>query len=312
MNDIIPKQICTKCLSELVQMYYFLNKAVSAYDSFAKYFDKNQDLTQSGETSDNKEPNEDTENDDDCAMNETNDHDYSATVEDKSDSEISSVERDYNSELFGNIQVLKVKEENSGKNTFSCDLCSKKFFLFSSLEKHVEEHEKNEYFMCFCGKEFSKRDVFEQHIKLHKEGPPKRESYVKRSKTVIIDKDGQKNVRYSCTKCDNIYLTVHKLRQHIRQSHVEPNQIVWERKSKKPINSTCSMCFKVFTTKAMVNEHDCKPFCKGCNSSFESKTEFQEHIKTHHSKGLYHCSVCSQVFTKSYDLTIHKRTHEDK
>lgn len=71
-------------------------------------------------------------------------------------------------------------------------------------------------------------------------------------------------------------------------------------------------CRQAFSQKIYLTAHQRinKPDERSdCGKSFPSKSQLQEHRKTHTGKEPYICTTCGKVFTKRSNLLAHQRTH---
>ena len=194
------------------------------------------------------------------------------------------------------------------ENLFKCNVCPKRFFEESQLEKHKAIHKGDEpiSFQCeICGKEFTKSGNLNTHIKTHSAQKP--------------------------FKCDNC-LKGFALELYLRR-HQALNKCV--KKSNEPITFKCEICCREFTKKGNLIIHikthsALKPFqCDICLRSFTLELYLKRH-QAHKRCGLqksggnlesnaespnqsaaaFTCNICGRRFKESIHLEQHVRLHE--
>lgn len=122
-------------------------------------------------------------------------------------------------------QHLAIVHNDSSKK-FSCDACSKLFFLKSRLVEHkLRVHVKEKYFTCeICGFKVFNKDQLTKHKVKHDDARPFQCEICKkcfqRKKTLEFHRRIHTNdKRYACKDCDKAFVQFTSLKSHIRVHH---------------------------------------------------------------------------------------------
>lgn len=158
--------------------------------------------------------------------------------------------------------------------SFSCLVCSKRFYCQASLTVHKKTHLTDSRLICdLCGKILSSKFILESHVRSHQGEKP-----------------------YQCTVCGKCYSSANALRCH-KYSH-----------SSKTF--ACEICGKGFKYKRAVTEHmNChtkrKTYeCPICLKAFANSGNKWRHLKVTCKNIL--CVVCNQTFPNIAMMEEHR------
>ncbi|XP_063435856.1 zinc finger protein 93-like [Mytilus trossulus] len=150
---------------------------------------------------------------------------------------------------------MKICQNADSLKNFECEICQKKFYFNSDLQRHNLTHSGARPHSCdFCGMKFKLRGALVEHVKsLHE------------------------NSKYPCETCGKIFSAMRNLKRHTvtHKSDFEAN---------KPL---CPECGKSFRFKSDLEKHmkihtGERAFeCKTCQKSFRLNSHLKQHMVTH-------------------------------
>ena len=180
---------------------------------------------------------------------------------------------------------------SENETIYSCIKCGKTFPTNGELEEHKATHgdqtmltENVMKYSCInCGKTFQTNKKMKEHE--------------------VIHENQTKPTEYNCTKCDNAYVTMSKLRRHDWRSHREVD---------------CSICGETLSSRQEIgchrqNEHqlfwiaNCKffPNCIDENECFFKHDQDEVHGESNRSK--YFCKGGENCSDQSCSVSEAKR-----
>ncbi|XP_005101689.1 zinc finger protein 271 [Aplysia californica] len=239
------------------------------------------------------------------------------------------------------------QKSQDAKDTFQCKICGKSLNQRCALLAHMKRHVSKKCYRCeFCNEEFKELKELKAHARKHTSDRPYTCSECNKCfksqgtlKAHMLIHTGR--LPYSCQICGKSFsqtsgLNVHKL------THTAE-----EERAKRENNSsefTCDICGKAYKTKFRLTihakSHDSKRdmpcdfcdkkfqsghdlaihrrthtkdkyACRLCGASFKSRSVYYFHTRTHPTERPHLCHTCGKSFTRSYDLTAHKRRHTE-
>ena len=173
-----------------------------------------------------------------------------------------------------------------------CPICGKHIITSKVLQEHIGQHvgirrdyskNKDEDYTCpHCGI-IRKGHRMKYHIKFRCSKNPE-------------------NMPETCIICGNISQTMYQHQRHFRNKHGE------KEKRAVPVESVCSVCGKVCSSKRTLGTHilqnheirELKHKCEVCDKLFVTPTALKMHIKSHEEK-----STCPQCGLKVRRLRQH-------
>lgn len=197
------------------------------------------------------------------------------------------------------------------KEEHSCQICGKRYEMFLSLHKHMNEH--YEHYICeTCGKRFATSQRMVNHSRTHEKGvfPCKRCEETFASYAAVyahIAKVHRLNKRYKCPICDEKFVSYKHRLKHLNTVHGEKTAIF-----------PCPVCTKVFDLCSQRTAHirfrhlqERNHICSVCGMKFFTNYELQEHSIKHGGERIYQCDVCKKSYARLKTLREHMRIHNN-
>jgi KRAB domain-containing zinc finger protein len=164
----------------------------------------------------------------------------------------------------------------TGKKSFRCNICGKKFSQCGNLKCHFLTHTGNKSFKCdICGKLFSRSAHAKDHILTHN------------------------GVRaFKCDSCDRAFLKLGV-----------PHLYILGR------SLSNVMCGKVFSWRGCLTVHhlmhtgESQFKCNICGNAFSQKGHLKCHILTHTGEKHFRCDICGKMYSDSGYIKYHICTH---
>lgn len=155
-----------------------------------------------------------------------------------------------------NFRLRDHQRQAHDGNSYGCDVCNKTFSQRRQIDRHILfRHAESKTFLCdICGKGFP----YQSELTLH----------LKRTHCTELLR------RYGCHLCDNKYLTLPTLRDHVRAVHSLERPFVCE--------------------------------FNGCGKSFSRKNVLLNHKRVH-AADKFECNLCTKQFSLKGNLKVHKR-----
>ncbi|XP_029164724.1 zinc finger protein 567-like isoform X2 [Nylanderia fulva] len=136
-------------------------------------------------------------------------------------------------------------------------------------------------------------------------------NFLQRSK-YLIHKNFHKSIKYECTQCKTLFdskenLALHQKTAQHSSNPAEENIEVQESFEKLETQSS----EQDYSTTTMKEDSSAAIYmCERCDKHFESKQEYELHMKLVHELQRFTCNVCNKAFTNQSNLTMHMATHE--
>ena len=119
--------------------------------------------------------------------------------------------------------------------------CREKLLSENELDAHKKKHAENKINCKNCAELFTSKKLLFDHVKIH-EQPEVEECHNSRRDQKRIESNEKQFIssKYQCSKCDNSYFDMRKLRRHDWRAH---RQI------------ECSICMETLTSRQQLKEH---------------------------------------------------------
>ncbi|XP_069363783.1 zinc finger protein ZIPIC-like isoform X9 [Maniola hyperantus] len=218
--------------------------------------------------------------------------------------------QDIHSMKFGHGQdlLMPYKLQTEG---LKCQLCSESFYNFRILNMHMNKLHFQNHICDVCGASFANL-VF---LNLHKTRSHKKIrcencdlNFVSRSDKKHHDTNAHnvrfvRKKRFPCPYCDERFFQENFKMEHLVEKHgmVKPEH-------------KCSLCAKVFITKALLNNHvknvhkkERKHECDVCQNVFYTKSDLLRHRVTHTGEKKFSCALCNCPFATKDSLRRHMK-----
>lgn len=203
--------------------------------------------------------------------------------------------------------------------TITCHQCGKTFLDKKQHYQHMRNVHPEQLFSCdTCGNTFKTPMSLRHHIAtLHSDKErsrvmchlcPRSFISVYKLRTHIRERHGSVDER-KCPICNKIINTFQALRRHVESFHQKMRSVL------------CQYCGKGFYNARDCLQHvkivhenvseECKPYtCEFCHKKFASFANFNKHVKTVHLKQFsFNCKICDKGFAQGKPFREHVVRH---
>ena len=196
------------------------------------------------------------------------------------------------------------KENEKGKNEFSCPSCDKSYKNVQDLLKHIKA-KNHEYPESLKGKKLVQDGTIMCNI-CHR--------YVKRMDHHLKTHHSENSRNFKCDVCNFETDRKDTLRKHQYLKHkivTRGFRFIDKTFETDEVDFTCFDCKKKFTTKLGIENHIIQPTCedikcKFCGKVFKERKTLLYHIRNIHENPTKHkCEKCHQVFSHKNSLNKH-------
>ena len=181
---------------------------------------------------------------------------------------------------------------------YSCPFCNVKLLKAFRLEKHIsKEHPEHDSDLSFTGKKGSHNTCTTCKLVFKSRGLMMKH---------LMSAHPEEKI-YSCSLCNDKYLTLHGLNLHVFNRH-----------ERKVTDLGCSYCGKEFTSKIDLENHigaehkEKKYECSKCEASYRNQQSLLLHIEQVHEGKKHQCTICGEVFESMYRLESHFAVKHDR
>ncbi|XP_053690670.1 zinc finger protein ZFP2-like [Sabethes cyaneus] len=207
------------------------------------------------------------------------------------------------------------KTDDDPKKPFQCNMCFKRYFNKSSLNRHKrmatsaegvrlpEQINPVEHRCCGCRQDFESLDQLKKH------------SLVEHAASRVVSDETKP---FECEICFKRYSNKTSLGKHFRDRFLDRQT----RTIRKLSSNQCCGCRQKFNSKDQLLRHSkqvhepdrlttgLKSFeCGICFSSYSSKEAFDRHKYGNTINQMYRCQQCNKTFVKQIMLRFHERKY---
>lgn len=191
---------------------------------------------------------------------------------------------------------LTYLRQQTPKEMFKCDQCTREFNARTSLASHVRRAHSDQpgdkkvvglrfhpYVCKVCNRGFKVPTSLLAHARVH---------------STTEDR------KYHCEQCNSSFKRAEHLRIHINGIHLKQRPYA------------CSFCPRTFSQSGDRNQHlkshsSVKPFqCDFCQKQFKLQKALRTHLRIHTGERPYHCTFCKQTFMSYSALSNHTKKCE--
>lgn len=205
--------------------------------------------------------------------------------------------------------------EMGGEQSFSCDICDRRFRWKSSLKMHVKLHQAMDIdvkvFKCIkCDQICPSQCSLKAHMIKHSDrrlfpckicGISFKRKYALKEHSEAVHRI-EKN--FQCSACGQTFVVKRYLDAHFKLAHVPG-----------PQSFTCSDCPKVFKTGKSLKSHwrTCHGdipkghICDICTKAFASSKDLKRHALIHSGDRQFECGDCGSAFYRVDNLRRHQK-----
>ncbi|XP_055542381.1 zinc finger protein OZF-like [Wyeomyia smithii] len=358
-TDLLPKNCCERCVEGLYIAYSIikqcqksdkkLRQIVSSQDNIAKNESCAKDT-------DNEEDRDSTSDDieDDIPVEPCEETRVTAIQSPVLSTTCCACRADFETveALTDHIKKIHEPEKTNDctKKPYQCDICFKRYFKKTSLNRHKrmaisavgvrvpEQKTPTDHRCCGCRKDFDSLDRLKQHsladhtasrVTSDEAKPYECEICFKRysNKTSLarhfrerfLDRQIRTIRRLAtnqCCGCRQKFITKDQLMRHSKQVH-EPDRL-----SKGSKQFECGICFNSYSSKEAFERHklgntiDQLYQCQQCSKTFVKRIMLRYHEQKYHNGvvqdviGPYQCTRCGKTFMQHSSLTNHEKVHD--
>lgn len=224
-------------------------------------------------------------------------------------------------------------------NTYSCDICKKKYLNFKACEYHKKINHIV-YNCSICKSSFRNKILFIKHSNLHFS------KYLYKCELCNIFFLYKNNINahykkyhdfyFKCLKCNITFKSYKQLNQHLHDKINKCNICYKKCKNNHGLKrhniihrTKCEKCNIDFNNNYLLRSHLKKNLCKNisneknychiCNLKLTSIKNLEFHLITHFNNieklinkkknNILICNFCNKTFLNSFDYDLHKITH---
>ncbi|CAL1689498.1 unnamed protein product [Lasius platythorax] len=143
-------------------------------------------------------------------------------------------------------------------------------------------------FTCHCGRNFLQRSRY------------------------IVHKSFHKDIKNECTQCKMLFDSKENLALHQKTTQHSSNPVEGNTEVQEPLERLETQNAEQDASKVTIKEDisDVIYMCERCDKHFESKQEYELHMRVMHELQRFTCNVCNKDFTNQSNLKMHMTTHE--
>lgn len=236
--------------------------------------------------------------------------------------------------IFGTGEELieHLKSEHPPGPIYSCRHCPLSYLSLTKLVLHMKKHAKSKHLMCPvcgvvhitmqevrkhclethlplletltcepCNKKYLEEKHYREHMLIEHAFDPRTNSSLN-----TTTPDGNSLICPQCTS-DKVYKSDYALAQHIKNWHEQRKQFRCERcPGERNFSSKAGLQNHIETIHEVIRYP-----CPHCSKLYSTTYDLNYHLKTHTGEGLHECPVCSKQFMTAYLLKRHKGIHEE-
>ncbi|XP_072746124.1 uncharacterized protein [Anoplolepis gracilipes] len=197
---------------------------------------------------------------------------------------LDDTEEPLNTSIQDGQEVIGRLETQEGKNLGEVVIMNRG----RARSKSKLRRRKNKFTCHLCGRHFLQRSRYIVHKSFHKDN------------------------KYECTQCKLLFDSKENLMSHQKTTEHSSNPTEENTEVQEPFERLEAHSAEQDASTATITEDSSNVvyMCEKCDKQFESKQEYELHMRVAHELQKFTCNVCNKEFTNQSNLKMHMTTHK--